>query len=130
MWGKGETLKTKNSIIVLSVVLNLVLGFMVYQETTKEDKGPVNVGLSFKEAVRAENYEVAKSLMSDGRNAQISNEILEEINKIMGENTSFHTYEVLTFDNGEMVLLNLTPDKKYEIQDVKIVPEEVRGIFQ
>lgn len=68
--------------------------------------------------------------MSVGRKANISNETLEEINKIMGEGTSFHTYEVIASDNGEMVLLNLTPDDKYEIQDAKIVPEEIRGIIQ
>ncbi|MEQ2528426.1 hypothetical protein WMO40_17205 [Bacillaceae bacterium CLA-AA-H227] len=93
-------MSTKNIIFMFSVILNLVLGFIVYHEMTKEDKGPVDVGLSFKEAVRAENYELAKTLISDGHEANISDETLQEINRIMGARTSFHTYEVLEFDNG------------------------------
>ena len=48
----------------------------------------------------------------------------------MSTGTSFKTYELLGFDNGEMVLLNLTPDAKYEIQDVVIVPDELKSIFK
>jgi len=46
-------MKIKYIIITVSVLLNVVLGFLFYNETTK--KGPVEVGLSFKEAVRVEN---------------------------------------------------------------------------
>ncbi|MFD1738707.1 hypothetical protein ACFSCX_19510 [Bacillus salitolerans] len=37
---------------------------------------------------------------------------------------------LLEFNNGEMVLLNLTPNKKYEILDVVIVPDELKSIFK
>lgn len=121
-------MKIKNIVIVLSVCLNIVLGFLFYNETTK--KGPVDVGLSFKEAVRVENYALAKTLMSEGRDEHISDETLKKVNEVMSAGTSFKTYELLEFYNGEMVLINLTPNKKYEIQDVVIVPEELKSIFK
>lgn len=121
-------MKIKNIIITVSVLLNVVLGFLFYNETTK--KGPVDVGLTFKEAVRVENYERAKTLMAEGRREHIPEETLKKINEAMSASTSFKTYELLEFDNGEMVLLNLTPDAKYEIQDVVIVPEQLKTIFK
>ncbi|WP_066072782.1 hypothetical protein [Neobacillus soli] len=121
-------MKIKNIIIAVSVLLNVVLGFLFYNETTKE--GPVDVGLSFKEAVRIENYELAKTLMAEGRKELISEETLKKVNEIMSAGTSFKTYEFLEFDNGEMVLLNLTPDAKYEIQDVAIVPNDLKSFFK
>ena len=121
-------MKLKNIIIVASVLLNVILGFLFYNETTKE--GPVEVRLSFKEAVRVENYELAKTLLAEGRQEHISEETLKKINEVMSAGTSFKTYELLEFDNGEMVLLNLTPDAKYEIQDIAIVPNELKSIFK
>jgi hypothetical protein len=118
----------KNVLIILSVLLNVVLGFLFYNETTKE--GPVDVGLSFKEAVRVEHYEVARKLMAEGREEHISSETLEKVNEIMSSGTSFKTYQLLEFDNGEKVLLNLTTNKEYEIQDVVIVPDELKSIFK
>ncbi|TYS17505.1 hypothetical protein FZC78_06405 [Rossellomorea vietnamensis] len=121
-------MKIKNNIIAVSVLLNVLLGFLFYNETTKE--GPVDVGLSFKEAVRVENYKMAKTLIAEGRQEHISEETLKKINEVMSAGTGFKTYELLEFDNGEMVLLNLTPDAKYEIQDVTIVPDELKSIFK
>lgn len=118
----------KNFIIAASVLLNIVLGFLIYNETQKD--GPFDVGLSFKEAVRVENYELAKTLMAEGRQEYITKETLNKVNEVMSAGTSFKTYELLEFDNGEMVLLNLTPDAKYEIQDVVIVPDELKPIFK
>lgn len=126
---QGEKrMKIKNSIIIGSVILNIVLGFLFYNETTKE--GPLDIGLSFKEAVRVENYDRAKTLISESRQEHISEETLNKVNEIMSAGTSYKTYELLEFDNGGMVLLNLTPDAKYEIQDVFIVPDELKTIFK
>jgi regulatory protein YycI of two-component signal transduction system YycFG len=121
-------MKIKNIIIVVSVLLNVVLGFLFYNETTKE--GPIDVGISFKEAVRVENYELAKTLMAESRQKHISEETLNKVNEVMSAGTSFKTYIILEFDNREMVLLNLTPDTKYEIQDIVIVPDELKSIFK
>ncbi|PLR71127.1 MULTISPECIES: hypothetical protein [Bacillus] len=120
-------MRVKNILIAASIFLNIGLGLVVYKELSKPDAG--EVGLIFKEAVRTENDQQARTLMAEGRKAKISDELLQQIKVRMSSGTSFNTYELLKFENGEMVLLHLTPDDRYEIQDVMIVPEEMRGVF-
>ena len=118
----------KNIVLVLSVCINLVLAIIVYDLRTKEY--PLDIGFSFKEAVRVENYGLAKTLLAEGRKEHISEETLKKVNEIMSGGTSFKTYQLIEFDNGEMVLLNLTPIDKYEIQDIVIVPQRLKFIFK
>ncbi|WP_349410601.1 hypothetical protein [Pseudalkalibacillus sp. SCS-8] len=118
----------KSIVIVLSVCLNLVFGIVFLNDVKKE--GPVEVGLSFKEAVRTENYGSVDRLIAEGRNQHITEDLLIKVNGLMSGGTSYKTYQLLKFDNGEMVLLNLTPNKKFEIQNVVIVPEEQKSIFE
>ncbi|MCP1157117.1 MULTISPECIES: hypothetical protein [Bacillus] len=120
-------MRVKNILIAASIFLNIGLGLVVYKELSKPDAG--EVGLIFKEAVRTENDQQARTLMAEGRKAKISDELLQQMKVRMSSGTSFNTYELLKFENGEMVLLHLTPDDRYEIQDVMIVPEEMRGVF-
>jgi uncharacterized membrane protein YvbJ len=126
-----KSLKIRNMIIALSVLLNVVLGILFYSETIK--KGPDDVGYSFQRAVQFENYVLAKRLITERRQEHISDETLKKVHEIMSAGTSFKTYQLLEFGNGEMVLLNLhnlTPDGEYEIQDVVIVPDELKSIFK
>jgi hypothetical protein len=120
-------MRFKNILIMVSIFLNIGLGYFVYKEVTEPD--PAGVGLSFREAVRTENYKLARTLLAEGRDAHISEDLLEQIHEITGAGTSFQTYELLRFENGEMVLLYLNPDDRYEIQDVVMVPEEMKGVF-
>ncbi|ETI68318.1 hypothetical protein [Neobacillus vireti] len=108
-------MKTKNIVIVVSVLLNLILGFMVIYEKQTGNESPTDIGLSFKEAVRTENYALAKSLIAQGRKEYIPDETLKKVNDIMSSGTNFQTYELLEFDNGEMVLLNFTPNENYDV---------------
>ncbi|MFX3673511.1 MAG: hypothetical protein ACE3JQ_03550 [Paenisporosarcina sp.] len=123
-------MKTKNIVIVASLSLNLILGFMFFYEKSFGHESPTDLGISFKEAVRTENYELAKTLMSQGRKDHISHQTLKKVNEMMSSGTNYQTFELLEFDNGEMVLLNLTPNEKYEIQNVTIVPEEFKSAFK
>ncbi len=120
-------MKTKNIIIVLSVLLNLTLGILFYIEAQR--LGPVDVGFDFKEAVRMERYADARNLMTEERIDAIPEDTLKKVNEMMSSGSSFKTYQLLEFTNGEMVLLNLTPNKEYEIQNVTIVPDEMKSVF-
>lgn len=121
-------MKIKNIVIVLSIVLNLILGTMIFFDNDHDS--PTEVGILFKEAVRTENYTHAKRLLAQDRDKYVTEETLKKINEIMSSKTSLQTYELLEFDNGEMVLLNLTPNNEYKIQDVTIVPEEFKSVFR
>jgi hypothetical protein len=114
-------LNLKSIVIVLSMCLNLVLGIIIYNEVTKKEA--VDVGLAFKQAVSVKNYDHVRTLLTEGREKQIKDEDLKKVNDLMSAGTTYKTYQLLEFDNGEMVLLNLTPNDKYEIQEVVIVPK-------
>lgn len=123
-------MKIKNIVIVLSIVLNFILVTMIFIDKNDDNASPTDVGILFKEAVRTENYTLAKRIVAQDRDGHVTEETLKKINGIMSSNTSFKTYELLEFDNGEMVLLNLTPNNEYTIQDVIIVPEGFKGVFK
>lgn len=123
-------MKIKNIVIVLSIVLNFILVTMIFIEKNDDNDGPTEVGILFKEAVRTEDYTLAKRIVAQDRDEYVTEETLKKINEIMSSKTSFKTYELLEFDNGEMVLLNLTPNNEYKIQDVTIVPEEFKAVFK
>lgn len=103
---------------------------MIFIEKNDDNCGPTEVGILFKEAVRTEDYTLAKRIVAQDRDEYVTEETLKKINEIMSSKTSFKTYELLEFDNGEMVLLNLTPNNEYKIQDVTIVPEEFKAVFK
>ena len=121
-------MKIKNIVIVLSIVLNFILVIMIFIDKNNDNDSPTDVGILFKEAVRTENYSLAKRIVAQDRDEYVTEETLKKINEIMSSKTSFKTYQLLEFDNGEMVLLNLTPNNEYKIQDVTIVPEEFSGV--
>ncbi|MDW2879502.1 MULTISPECIES: hypothetical protein [Bacillaceae] len=70
-------MRVKNILIAASIFLNIGLGLVVYKELSKPDAG--EVGLIFKEAVRTENDQQARTLMAEGRKAKISDELLQQI---------------------------------------------------
>ena len=123
-------MKIKNIVIVLSIVLNFILVTMIIIGKNDDNDNPTEVGILFKEAVRTENYTLAKRIVAQDRDEHVTEETLKKINEIMSSKNSFKTYELLEFDNGEMVLLNLTPNNEYKIQDVTIVPEEFKAVFK
>ena len=123
-------MEIKNIVIVLSIVLNFILVTMIILGKNDDNDNPTEVGILFKEAVRTENYTLAKTLIAQNRDEYVTEETLKKINEIMSSNTSFKTYELLEFDNGEMVLLNLTPNNEDKIQDVTMVPEEFKAVFK
>ena len=71
--------------------------------------------------------------------ASINNikEILDLYQSLAGKDycvwdMEYPNYETITFDDGEMLLVRITPDKidgEYKIEDVTIVPEEMRDFF-
>ena len=39
------------------------------------------------------------------------------------------SYELVEYENGEMVLIDVHSNKDYQIYGLKIVPEEVKSVF-
>ena len=59
-----------------------------------------------------------------------------QINKVKGLLTSgvgHETYELLKFDNGEMILVEFSTmpeDGEFKVQGIKIIPDEMKEFFK
>lgn len=79
------------------------------------------------------DYKGFNNLFSKGRKHSVSIEEFNKMNKLTTARTMYTNYEILTFTKGEMLLVRLTPvkvDGEYKMEDVIIVPEDMKSIFQ
>lgn len=79
-------------------------------------------------AIDNDDYESFNSLFSDGRKGSITESDFKELNDITTARAGYIRYELVTFDNGEMLLVRLTAadgNNEIEIEDVIVVPEGI-----
>ena len=56
-----------------------------------------------------------------------------ELKKLTTAGTELKHYELLTFTNGKMILIELTQERangEYRIEDVKEVPDEIKSLLK
>ncbi|MDF2653148.1 MAG: hypothetical protein K0Q73_8953 [Paenibacillus sp.] len=79
------------------------------------------------------DYELFNTYFTDPRKNKISKEQFEELSKLTTAAWSHDYYSLITFSNGEMVLINVVEDLEnegyYKVQDIKQVPEEMKRLF-
>lgn len=86
-------------------------------------------------AIDNDNYASFSSLFAKERKGSISESEFKELQEITTAGSSYERYELVTFDNGEMLLVKLmiTPpneESEFEIEDVIIVPEDMKALFK
>jgi hypothetical protein len=94
---------------------------------------PDNTAWLMKIALDSNNYESFNSLFSEGKKGSISKSEFKELQYIPTAVTDFKRYELLTFENGQMLLVKLTPpdnNKEIKIEDVIVVPDEMKELFK
>lgn len=118
---------------ILLIIFTLLAYILTGCSKPVEPDTPTNAAIALKEAIRSGNYEYFNSLFSEGRKNSLSKDEYLKLQKLLSSDSSLDTYEVITFDNGKMLLVHLTPEKEndnYHIQDIKVVPEEMKALFQ
>ena len=121
----------KKLIIGLLIVSSLALISCEESKALKADT-PTNAAYLLKLKLDSNNYEEVKELFSEGRREFLTEENFKEWKELKTAGSSYVMYETITFDDGEMLLVRITPDKidgEYKIEDVTIVPEEMRDLF-
>lgn len=91
-----------------------------------------NTALLMKLAIEQQDYDSFNSLFSEGRRGSISEDEFMELREMTTAGADFKSYELVTFENGEMLLVRLTPpnkNKEIEIEDVVMVPSELKEFF-
>ena len=123
-------MKIKSAFLIILLIFCVV--FTSCQKTVKPDT-PQNIGWLMKLAIDNDDYEKFNKLFSDGRKNIISQGSFDEMRNITTAETGYTHYELLTFENGEMLLVRLSPEKingEYKIEDVTIVPDKMKELYK
>lgn len=120
----------------MSIFLSLLVCIFVFSscqsKTLLKPDTPENTVWLFKRAVDDGKYDNLNKLFMDERKNTITIDTFKKLKEISTPGASFKHYQLLTFTNGEMVLIRLSPNKingEYKIEDVTIVPEEAKKVF-
>ena len=124
----------KNKILLI-VLFTLMFSVFVSCAGDKviRPNTPTNTAWLTKIAINNNDYERFNSFFSEDRKNAISEDMLSEFNKIGTPGASYIHYELVGFTNGEMLLMRLTAEKvdgAYKVENVIIVPEEMKKLFQ
>lgn len=118
--------------LLTSILMGVIIGCS--NETVKPDN-PVNTAWLMKLAIDNDDYASFDSLFADGRKGSISESDFKELKKITTARAGYTRYQLVTFDNGEMLLvkLRITPpneNNEIEIEDVIVVPDDMKELFK
>lgn len=116
------------------VVMLLLLLVGCSDEKAMEPDTALNAAWLMKLNIDNQNYDSFKSLFFEGAKDNVSRETFKQFGELTTSGTNFKSYELLTFDNGEMLLVEFAPksegDKHYKIVNVKEVPEGMKVLFE
>lgn len=124
---------TKRYLKLLILVVVMTALTACHSEKTMKPDTPDKAGILLKHALTSESSEMLDEILIEGKRGTLSNETLNEIKKKVTSGAELKTYEVLKFENGEMVLLSLSEDLstgEYKIADMKVVPKEMKVLFE
>ena len=118
----------KKSIIAI-ILLICILLFAACQKTNNT---PLLSSMSMKASMEHLNYKEFKDAYAQGEESWISEEQFTEVKSLLTSNSSHKTYELVKFDNGEMILVEFatTPQNgEYKVQGIKIIPDNMKDFF-
>lgn len=123
----------KAGIYIILFAIFIIIGYNAwYQREVKPDT-PHNVSWLMKLSLDENNYNAFNDFFIEGLRGEISQEEFEKMSDISTAGWEERSYHLIEFTNNEMLLVYLTPNKingKYYIQDIKIVPDELREFFK
>ncbi|MDF2607138.1 MAG: hypothetical protein K0S34_1333 [Bacillales bacterium] len=115
----------KNIIFIVALAFTLI---GCSNDKIVQPDSPVNTSQLMK------LYSGFQSLLSEGKKEAISEDTFKKFREITTAGSNHRTYELLTFNNGEMLLIEFEPvieeGRDYKIVNVKIVPQEMKELFE
>lgn len=119
--------------------ISLILLLSIILVSCSDDKeafmpnDPLNTTSLMKMYIHQDNYEGFKSLFMDGTTAEVTETHFIKLKDIISPKAGIDNFTLLSLDNGEMVLVHLSPIPNEEgevlIQDVINIPDEMKDFF-
>ena len=79
------------------------------------------------------NYDDFRNAYAKGEESWISKEQFYEVKGLLTSGVGHETYQLLKFDNGEMILVEfatMPENGEFKVQGIKIVPDEMKEFFK
>ena len=124
-------MKKTRLLFSLLIISNLFL-ISCTKDKTLESDSPVSTSILVKNYIDSGNYEAFKGLFTEGLENSISKEDFIKLKDISTAGSSHSLYDIITFENGEMLLIKLSSveiDGKYKVEEVLQIPEEFKSLF-
>lgn len=120
----------KKKSIVFIIFLISILTTIACQN---KNNTPLLASMSMKANMEHLNYEEFKDMYAQGQESWISKEEFDKVKGLMTAGLGHETYQLLKFDNGEMILVEfatMSENDEFKVQGIKIVPEEMKEFFK
>ena len=122
----------KTRLLFSLIIISTLFLISCTKAKTLEADSPVNTSILIKNYIDAGNYEAFKGLFSEGLENSISKEDFNKLKDISTAGSSHSLYDIITFENGEMLLIKLSSveiDGKYKVEDIIQIPEDFKALF-
>jgi len=83
---------------------------------------PNVTAISLKQSLSLDDFAKFQTLFSEGKRSSATKELFEKVKEINSASAEFKSYTVITLDNGEMLLVNLTPNEEQAVQSITVIP--------
>ena len=125
-------MKRKRYLLLITMLLVLILFTSCSKPELKTDT-PVYTAIAVQNYLKAGNYESFDKLFNEGRRKSVTTDQFNELKKNAMVGAEYKHYELVTFTNGEMMLVLLSQDKingEYKVENVKKVPDDMKDMIK
>ncbi|MGN0028091.1 MAG: hypothetical protein ACI33I_13970 [Clostridium sp.] len=122
----------KSTLLFSLIIISSLFLLSCTKDKSMKPNSPINASIMLKNYIDAENYEGFNDLFSDDLKNSVSKEDFEKLKNISTSGSDHSLYNIITFENGEMLLVKLyqiEATSEYKVENVMKVPEEFKALF-
>lgn len=119
-------------LFISTLIISTLFLISCNEDNLLKPDSPTNTSILIKNYIDAENYEDFKGLFSEDLENSISKEDFNKFKEISTSGSNHNLYDIITFENGEMLLVKLTStpvNNEYKVEEVIQVPDEFKALF-
>ena len=122
----------KSRFLFSLIIVSTLFLISCNKDMALKPDSPVNTSIIIKNYIDAGNYEAFKGMFSEDLENSISTEDFRKLKDISTAGSSHNLYDIITFENGEMLLIKFSSievNGEYRVEEVLQVPEDFKTLF-